>query len=72
MRIEEHYRGGEICRRLSNYAHAIQRRLSRRTWKQFTSVQTLNEPTILEVQIAGCEVVSRKELSMLLLDIWVN
>jgi hypothetical protein len=52
--------------------YAIERHLYRRKWEEITSVQTLNELTILEVQSAGCEVVSSKVLSQLLLDISDN
>jgi hypothetical protein len=41
-------------------------------WKQFTSIQTLNEPTIVKDHSSGSEVVSRNVLLQYLVDIWVN
>jgi hypothetical protein len=48
-------------RRLPNYLYDIHH-LSREEWEQFTSIQTLNESTIVKDHSSGSEVVSRNVL----------
>jgi hypothetical protein len=59
-------------RRLSDYLYDIYHHLSREKWKRFTSMQTLNEPTIVKHHSASSEVVSRNVLVQLVAYIWAN
>jgi hypothetical protein len=59
-------------RRLSNYLYDIYHHLCQEKWKQFTSVKTLNKPTIVKDNSPSSEAVSRNVFVQLVAYIWVN